>query len=105
MSWEDDAAAHARREAPREACGLVVRVDGVDQYRPCRNLAQSGQDFELCPRDYAAAEDAGELIAVFHSHPLGAAAPSLADINGQRASGLPWIILGADGAWWIEHAA
>jgi proteasome lid subunit RPN8/RPN11 len=31
--------------------------------------------------------------------------PSDADCAAQRASGMPWHILGADGAWAVIHAA
>ncbi len=85
--------AHAAREYPREACGLVVRVAGVDEYRPCRNIALGAAQFALCPEDYAAAEDAGEVRAVVHSHPDGTAAASPADRAGCARSGLPWLIV------------
>jgi proteasome lid subunit RPN8/RPN11 len=86
--------AHAASEYPRECCGLLVLVNRRAIYQPCTNLAVSNAQFELDARDYAAAEDKGEILAIVHSHPNASAAPSIADQAMIERTQLPWIIVG-----------
>ena len=91
---------HALDAYPSECCGLVVVVRGRERYWPCRNLADKpGEHFIMSPEDYAAADDAGEVTAVVHSHPRAAARASEADLVQCENTGLPWAIISvmADG--------
>jgi proteasome lid subunit RPN8/RPN11 len=95
--FADALAAHAAQCMPHECCGLVVRSNGSLAYWPCANAAPAGhaQDyFVLEPADWAAAEDAGEIVAVCHSHPNSDANPSEADLVMCQRSGLPWFVIG-----------
>jgi proteasome lid subunit RPN8/RPN11 len=87
---------HARREAPNEACGLLVLRDGVaERYVAGRNAAASPYRFELdvAPETWFL-EDDGYELAVFHSHVDAPAYPSRTDVEniGLWAS-RPYVIL------------
>ena len=100
VHWQDDARKWAIAEAPRESCGLVVVIDGVEAYAPCKNLAEEEDFFVLDPVDFASAEDTGTIVAVVHSHVKGPSTPSDHDITACNQTGLPWWIYGVqDDAW------
>lgn len=92
--------AHAQEEAPRECCGLLVRLpdgEGLSYYRAENQyIGTAGEDrFQLDPDAFVYLEDLGaEVLAVVHSHPNGSANPSMADRVGCERSGLPWLIVG-----------
>ncbi|EAO1993200.1 phage tail protein, partial [Salmonella enterica] len=49
----DDILAHARRCAPAESCGWVVRTAQGEWYFPCENLsAEPTMYFGISPEDY-----------------------------------------------------
>ena len=89
-------AAHARREAPNEACGLVLLRHGeAERYEPGRNAAASPYRFELEFDDPEIwfAEDNGYELAVFHSHVSAPARPSRTDVeNIGLWEGKPYLV-------------
>jgi [CysO sulfur-carrier protein]-S-L-cysteine hydrolase len=89
--------AHAQREAPNEACGLILLREGAaERYEPGRNKAASPYRFELefDDPDIWFAEDDGYELAVFHSHPASPARPSRTDVeNVGLWEGKPYVIL------------
>ena len=88
--------AHAEREAPNEACGLVLLREGrAQRYEPGRNAAASPYRFELEFDDPEIwfAEDDGYELAVFHSHVSAPARPSRTDVeNIGLWSGRPYVV-------------
>lgn len=85
--------AHAAAEFPRECCGVVIVFRGRQQYRPCRNLAVGTDNFAIHPEDYAAADEAGEIVAIGHSHPNLPPTPSQADRVACEETRVPWLIV------------
>ena len=106
-------AAHAERDAPNEACGLVLfREDRAQRYEPGRNAASSPYRFELEFDDPEIwfAEDEGYELAVFHSHLSSPARPSRTDVeNIGLWQGRPYLIYSVArdelAAWTIENGA
>ena len=88
--------AHSQREAPNEACGLVLlRDDRAERYEPGRNAAASPYRFELEFDDPEVwyAEDDGYELAVFHSHVSAPARPSRTDVeNIGLWAGKPYLV-------------
>jgi proteasome lid subunit RPN8/RPN11 len=88
--------AHAEREAPNEACGLVLLREGrAERYQPGRNAAASPYRFELefADPNIWFAEDDGYELAVFHSHVAAPARPSRTDVeNIGLWAGRPYLV-------------
>lgn len=93
-SLEQDIAAHATREAPRECCGLVLtNATGGVVAMPTENLAADPLRQFLIPMEpYAQAIGDGTLVGYYHSHVLDSAEPSDADRHVATEANLPmWI--------------
>lgn len=103
MSWKASALKHARELDPEEACGLVCVVKGRKKYWPCRNAADlPNEGFLLHPDDWMEAEDAGEIVGVFHSHPGESAQPSEVDLASCEYIDLPFYICNPETEEWSE---
>ena len=78
--------AHARDEAPRECCGLLIgQDDSVVRSVRARNLDAKATRYLIDPRDHfaairAARADGLEVVGAYHSHPTSAPVPSATDI-------------------------
>tara|TARA_B100001079_G_scaffold254291_1_gene248922 strand:- start:265 stop:975 length:711 start_codon:yes stop_codon:yes gene_type:complete len=98
-SWQKDALAYARDQAPREMCGLVVD----HRFVACRNIhGNPRHHFEIAPADYLAAAETGTVQALVHSHVNVSANPSAEDRVHCEASALPWYIVGLPSGTWVE---
>jgi len=90
-------AAHARDEAPNEACGLIVLQKGrAVRYVRGRNALASPYRYELdVDPEVWFLEDDGYDLAVFHSHPETEPRPSRTDLeNIGLWQGKPYVIYG-----------
>jgi proteasome lid subunit RPN8/RPN11 len=85
----DAIVAHAKRDHPDEACGVVAGPEGSDRaerFVPMVNAAGSPTFYELDPTDllrlYRDMDDRGEEpVVVYHSHTATEAYPSRTDIG------------------------
>ena len=77
--------AHAREEAPRECCGLLVgKGDAIARSVRAKNLDPKATRYLIDPEDHFAAirgaRMAGlEVIGAYHSHPSSTPVPSDTD--------------------------
>ena len=79
--------AHAREEAPRECCGLLVGF-GASVVRSvrARNLDVSATRYLINPKDHftairSARNEGLDVVGAYHSHPSSAPVPSATDIT------------------------
>lgn len=92
-------AAHARRDAPNEACGLLLgRAGRIETAVATRNLAADpAHEFEIDPqallRCHREARSGGPaLLGWYHSHPNGKPLPSATDAVRAVEDGKIWLI-------------
>lgn len=87
-------AAHARREHPRECCGILLGVDDelVEAVAAQNVAAAPARCYEVSPADHIAqirrCRDAAKasgtslaILGVYHSHPHSAPVPSPTDLD------------------------
>lgn len=96
---------HARRAAPREACGVLGGRDvgserRVEVVMPCRNAHGAPEvAYALDPLDqlraYLAIEDDKRLgvLGVYHSHPRGPQEPSPVDAAEANLPGATYVVI------------
>ena len=101
MEWKESALNHAKEQSTKEVCGLISIVKGKTRYFPCKNIADDPTDgFCLSPDDWMKAEDAGELVGVFHSHPDCSPEPSKTDLDSCDYLDLPFYIVNPNTKEW-----
>lgn len=98
--------AAAKSAHPDECCGLLEGTRNGDLFHvmalhPARNLAPRSDRFEIDPADHIAAQKAARangrgIIGCYHSHPDGAAEPSVTDASGAEQDDFLWAIVAGD---------
>ncbi len=83
----DEMLAHAREDAPNEACGIIAGQDGrpVKLFR-AKNAEASPYRYSVDPQDlfriYRECEENGwEFLVIYHSHTASEAYPSGTDVR------------------------
>jgi proteasome lid subunit RPN8/RPN11 len=98
----DQIVAHAKRDHPVEACGIVAGPEGSDRperFVPMVNAAGSPTFYEFDPTDLLAlykelwANDE-EPVVVYHSHTATEAYPSRTDIGLANEPGAHYVLVG-----------
>lgn len=97
---------HADAGLPDEACGIVAGRDARSHaVLPLTNAAHSPSRYEVAPEELFAAfsklqRRRWELLAIFHSHPLGDARPSAVDMENAHYPHTAYLILAPrQGTW------
>ena len=98
--------ADARATPALERCGLLLgQGDDILDWQAAANVhADPARHFELDPAALIAAERAArgpsgagrQVLGHYHSHPAGAAAPSLDDAAAAAPDGRLWLIINAN---------
>lgn len=90
----------AARAAPKEACGILLGSEGrIEAICPTANVAADPRrHFEVDPQALIDAHRAARaggpgVIGYYHSHPIGAAAPSATDRAMASGDGRVWAIV------------
>jgi proteasome lid subunit RPN8/RPN11 len=91
---------HCRREAPREACGILAGADvpRVETLFPLRNRLASATLYDADPHDLIRAVQAmrasnQRMLALYHSHPETSPIPSRTDLDRNYYGPLPRVIV------------
>jgi proteasome lid subunit RPN8/RPN11 len=101
QSTYDDIVAHARRDHPDEACGVVAGPAGTDRperFVPMLNAARSPTFYELDPADllrlYREMDERDEEpVVIYHSHTATEAYPSRTDISLAQEPGAHYVLV------------
>lgn len=97
--------AHARGQAPRECCGLLIGAsDLIDECVPADNIdPDPARRYLLDPAAHIATRrrlrggTGRDIIGVYHSHPASPARPSPTDLAEARYPELVWVIVSLAG--------
>jgi proteasome lid subunit RPN8/RPN11 len=97
---------HVLNCLPEEACGLLGGFDGTVHYvRPVKNISSNPYRFQMDPEEQIKAmfeveEQGHQIVAIYHSHPLGPEYPSEVDINQAAYPEAAYIIWYPSGKKW-----
>lgn len=101
-NYFDSLLKHAKENEPNESCAILLGQKDDNQFLirdifPTKNTEKSPVNFTISSNDlieaYKYAERNNlEVIAIFHSHPISNAYPSLTDRKYMEINPVPWLI-------------
>lgn len=97
---------HVREAAPLEACGLVGGSSGLGQLvLPVKNALASPTRFRMDPQAqldalFSLERQGLDLVAIYHSHPVGPATPSATDLAEAAYPEAAYLVWTAEGPGW-----
>ena len=101
---------HAENAYPNEAAGIVV-ASGDIQFLVAEAKDQSRCGYELAASTLINAEQGGEIVAFYHSHPDGASYLSALDARSMRLNnqplwpGVTWFIMSVVNGRFVDMRA
>lgn len=105
---------HANKEAPREACGVILGTgERAVEVVPTKNVSKTPEyTYKISPEellrifDYAAQKNL-EILGFYHSHPYGSVYPSSIDVARASWDKAVYVILNLKGEIkaWRWHAS
>lgn len=88
----EDIKKHFDSEYPKEGCGIIGIVKGKKKWFPCKNVANSNEDFILSSEDWFEVKKKADIFAIVHNHINSGNEASKNDINNCNALGIPYYI-------------
>jgi proteasome lid subunit RPN8/RPN11 len=95
----EDMIAHAREEAPRECCGLLVgRQAAIDEAVRATNIEPGTTRYRIEPADHfrlikVLRGTDRDIVGAYHSHPRSPARPSPTDLAEAAGEGFLYVIV------------
>jgi proteasome lid subunit RPN8/RPN11 len=95
VKYIDEIFKYAEECYPEEACGLLIEVDGREEWVPCENHADNPEE-EFVFNSVQFIQTvirSDKVIAIVHSHPDGTALPSEHDLKASNFLKIPYLIV------------
>ena len=89
----DDIFEYAKKEAPREMCGLLIEENNKEKWIPCENKFLGENQFEFDAKTFAKYQLFSKILYVVHSHYGQDCKPSQHDKNVAKSLGIPFLIV------------
>lgn len=76
-----------------EVCGIIYKSKNKFFYKECINISSNPKyEFDIGDNDYIETYKAGEIVCIFHSHPMGNTGLSKYDLMISEHLGVPFLM-------------